>query len=756
MALPHRRGLRPGKWARAPVRSESDGRRPHPGARASRPHAMPMRLAQFPCDVAPGHPAGVDAIDSAEAESRCRLLPGILFDILLLVTSALGAPFQRFDIPMAPRFRIPVLLTLCCLLWVSADPGAAEEAKTKQEPEAMWLFPLGGQRGTSLEVEIRGKGLQSAYAVVAEEEGIRTLFRAVEEIVEESKEGAEKQADKKEPEYRVRVGVEIDAAARPGDHWLRVVTPGGISDRVHFRVNADRVIRESADPHDQPDRAQAIEYPVVVNGQIDTPAEMDFYQVEVVGGQELLFEVTRSQESAANVFRSQISIHGRRGSWFDPDRVVRLAFSDKDEGKRVIADRDPRQRTGTRVSLRHRFPEAGRYLVEVGSLGGQAKAGFVYQLRVAPPDQPSRETPGLSDWTERSFVRKLTADRLRQLWSRGVRDERPAPDKQPEGDQEDESGKEPDPAQLDLKLSDPAIVLGVHSEKEPGDRLEDAVEIPVPSIVEGVVQHPGDSDLFKFKVHSGQKLAFEVETPQASRPDFNPLLQIIDSRGRDQFSSLRRTEKYRSVTAIHLVAVDAKVIGTFEKGGDYYLRVRDVTLRKGDPGFRYRVLVRPQIPHVGDIHLETRTRDFEDGRVDPHRVNLMAGEAAKLTLIMEQEEGFFLPSNQIAVSVEGLPAGVEALAGASSYRLPGSPRPPVIKGPDHHLPKVQTISVVLHSRDDVAPTHLPVWITVTARPIVGGRLGPRLTVKKIPLTILDPNPARKLSQLASQQTGGEK
>jgi hypothetical protein len=626
---------------------------------------------------------------------------------------------------------------------------AAEEAAPKQEPEAMWLFPLGGQRGTSLEVEIRGKGLQSAYAVVAEEEGIRTEFRAVEEIVEESDDSAQKQAEKKEPEYRVRVGVEIDPAARPGNHWLRVVTSGGISDRVQFRVNADRVVRESADPHDRPDRAQPIDYPVVVNGRIDKPAEMDFYQVEVDGGQELLFEVTRSQESVANVFRSQIAIHGRRGSWFDPDRVVRLAFSDKDVGKRVIAARDPRQRTGTRVRLRHRFPEAGRYFVEVGSLGGQAKADFVYQLRVAPPDQPSREAPGLSDWNERSFVRKLTRDRLKQLWSRGVRDDRPASEPNREAARDGEPPKEPDPAQLDLKLSDPTLVLGVLSEKEPGDRLEDAVEIPVPSIVEGVVQHPRDSDLFKFKVHPGQKLAFEIETPEATRPDFNPLMQIIDSRGQDRFSSLRRTEKYRRVTSVHLVSVDAKVIGTFEKGGDYYLRVRDVTLRKGAAGFRYRVLIRPQIPHVGDIHLETRTRVFEDGRVDPHRVNLPAGAAAKLTLIMEQEEGFFLPSNQIAVSVEGLPAGVEALPGASSYRLPGSPKPPVIKGADHHLPKVQTISVVLHSRDDVAPTHLPVWITVTARPIVGGRLGPKLTVKKIPLTILDPNPVRKLSRLAS-------
>ena len=29
----------------------------HPGARASRPHALPLRTAQFPCDEAPRHQA---------------------------------------------------------------------------------------------------------------------------------------------------------------------------------------------------------------------------------------------------------------------------------------------------------------------------------------------------------------------------------------------------------------------------------------------------------------------------------------------------------------------------------------------------------------------------------------------------------------------------------------------------------------------------------------------------------------------------
>ena len=46
----------------------------HPGARASRPHALPFGAARFPCDAAPGHPHGGNGMGSAEVESwrRCR------------------------------------------------------------------------------------------------------------------------------------------------------------------------------------------------------------------------------------------------------------------------------------------------------------------------------------------------------------------------------------------------------------------------------------------------------------------------------------------------------------------------------------------------------------------------------------------------------------------------------------------------------------------------------------------------------------
>ena len=60
---------------RIPSTSPS-GRHP-PGARASRPHAVPWVAAQFPGDVAADRPAGGNRMGPAEAEAgrRCRLIP---------------------------------------------------------------------------------------------------------------------------------------------------------------------------------------------------------------------------------------------------------------------------------------------------------------------------------------------------------------------------------------------------------------------------------------------------------------------------------------------------------------------------------------------------------------------------------------------------------------------------------------------------------------------------------------------------------
>ena len=53
--------------------------------------------------------------------------------------------------------------------------------------------------------------------------------------------------------------------------------------------------------------------------------------------------------------------------------------------------------------------------------------------------------------------------------------------------------------------------------------------------------------------------------------------------------------------------------------------IRDITTACAGPDFRYRVLVRPQIPHVGNVE------------IGPDHVNLRAGGSRPLTVATRQQ-----------------------------------------------------------------------------------------------------------------------
>ena len=63
-----------------------------------------------------------------------------------------------------------------------------------------------------------------------------------------------------------------------------------------------------------------------------------------------------------------------------------------------------------------------------------------------------------------------------------------------------------------------------------------------------------------------------------------------------------------------------------------------MTSRSGSRGCQYRLLVRPQIPHLGEFTVETLKRGTEDRRVEPLRINLTPGEAKTLTITARIEE----------------------------------------------------------------------------------------------------------------------
>jgi len=168
--------------------------------------------------------------------------------------------------------------------------------------------------------------------------------------------------------------------------------------------------------------------------------------------------------------------------------------------------------------------------------------------------------------------------------------------------------------------------------------------------------------------------------------------------------------------------VEPKTLYAFNQEGEYYLQVRDITSRNGEPRFKYRVLIRPQIPHMGKVEAQ------ED------RINLAAGEVQRLTVVAEQEEGF---TGEIGVAVRNLPSGVQSVTGIEVEPEKG---PLLDEGPkERFLPKRQKTAILLEASPDASPTELPQLVRVEAQPVLQRKPGQRTLVREIPLTIVKPD-----------------
>src|SRR5262249_4662040 len=151
----------------------------------------------------------------------------------------------------------------------------------------------------------------------------------------------------------------------------------------------------------------------------------------------------------------------------------------------------------------------------------------------------------------------------------------------------------------------------------------------------------------------------------------------------------------------------------------YCLQVRDATFRDGDSTFVYRILIRPAVPHMGEIDVK------ED------HINLPVGKAAKLNVETGQEEGF---SGDIAIATEGLHPGVTTFPPTEVKPDKG---PPLDEGyKERFVAKTQTASIVLVANGDAPVTSSPQIMRVIARPVIGGNLGPPLMVKDVPLMVV--------------------
>ena len=631
-------------------------------------------------------------------------------------------PVELFVMPIAPsrpckaqKVAVPrnilFAVVLCVFgMFLGARVSAEEAAEKKAAPALRSIFPLGGSPASRFEAVVRGEDLEGVHAVSFNCRNVTAEIKEVREVeAGESKSEPNAPAAKKEQEqpktiHEVRLGIEITPAAEVGAHALRLVTPRGVSNALWLMVDSEPVILETDEPHATLPETQPVTFPVIVNGKLAKPGELDYYSFQVARGQELQLEVRVTElphDQFTLVADPELILYKPTGSWFDPDRGVRLEVTDLwrpplGDYRYTTSHRLPR--------VRRVFEEAGRYVAKVGTFGGQSGPDYSYQLRIVPVNREESQEPerweplvsaahgaGPIAWENRSFTSEMGRGWLGHLSSRTPSAIAPPPE------------------------------LEVVPEKEPNDAPAQALEVPVPVIVQGVVGRPADEDWFQIQVKEGDKLAFEVETPYLPPPFFNPRVAIFDPDGKELANSIYRALGGDGDDWVKTLV--PKILYTFSKAGEYRIQVRDLTSRVSGDDFTYRLVIRPQVPHVGEVAAQG---------VD--RVHLEAGESRSLQVTAELEEGF---QGEVALSVENLPPGVSAAPalGASDKENTPTAKPSGQIHRERHFPEKRSAFIMLMAASDAPPTLLPQSIRIVARPILDGKNGDALLAQEILLTV---------------------
>ncbi len=187
------------------------------------------------------------------------------------------------------------------------------------------IFPLGGPAGTRTTVEIEGWNLPAA---------------------------------KLKPDIR-----------EPGIHPLSVREGTRVSNRVPFAVDTlpERVERE---PNNEPEDAQSVTLPLIVNGRIDPPGDWDAFCFEGRAGDEVVAEV-----------------HARRLN-SPVDSVLKLI----DPAGRQLAFNDDHEDKSAGLTTHHAdswllatLPADGTYCLHMGDAQHKGGPAYAYRLRLSPP-----------------------------------------------------------------------------------------------------------------------------------------------------------------------------------------------------------------------------------------------------------------------------------------------------------------------------------------------------------------------------------
>ena len=424
--------------------------------------------------------------------------------------------FNGSDVAM--RLSLAFLLSAASVLLSPLEASAAD-------PNLSIILPRGGQRGTEQVFRFSGARLQDAEQVLFYEPGFEVL-----EI---------KAAD----ENNIDVKVKIAPDCAIGEHTAQVRTKSGISDYRTFFVGALPTVEEK-EPNTDFAAPQAVDLNVTVSGTVANE-DVDYYVVNATKGQRISVEV-EGMRFGQTLFDPYIAILNDKR--FELSAVDDSPLVKQDAATSIIA------------------PEDGKYIVEMRDSGYGGDGNCRYRLHIGTFPRPTAAYPAggkAGEALDITFIGDASGPIAKNVTF-------PAEGAEATVYIEDASGIAPSGHVLRVSPNPNAM------EAEPNNGFENATVVAAfPSSFNGILQEPGDVDIFKFTAKAGQ--VFEVECyGRRIRSPIDPVMNLYKATG----EGITGNDDSRGPDSYFRWQIPAD--------GDYALRIAD-HLNRGGAEFTYRV-----------------------------------------------------------------------------------------------------------------------------------------------------------------------
>jgi hypothetical protein len=429
-------------------------------------------------------------------------------------------------------------LTAGCLLLVTSPLVRANP------PEASYIFPAGGQRGTTVKMHVGGLFLYEKCRWEMLGAGV-TASRELSRVPTRWFEGPllplpdSQRAEDYPKDMAGEVVIAKDAALGPRA-W-RVWTSQGATSSLKFMVgDLPEVIEDEIEGDPIPVK---VTLPVTINGRIFPRGNIDIWSFDARKGQAIRCEVMAA----------------RLGSPLD----ARLELLDS-KGRKLAENDDA---FGADPLLVFTAPADGTYSVRLQDTRFDGGQGFVYRLTLSSEPHVDSVFPlggrrGSSVPLEVDGIGLPAGPQVVEL---------PATDEQESfaissiGDKRTNTFR--------LELDDLPEHVG---------SAEAAVTLP--AIFNGRIGKAGAIDVWKWTAKKGQAFEFDLRAGRLGSP-LDGVLSIVDAVGKE----LARAEAGPG-------QLDPSLIFTVPADGAYSVRVQDRLHSRGGPAFTYRLRVAPPEP----------------------------------------------------------------------------------------------------------------------------------------------------------------